>query len=77
MYGLAQSLNVSVAAAMTARPIADRVRAQHGAAALLTAEERAQIWARWQAREELSRARAAARAAASEAEPDEAEQEVD
>ncbi|MBN2799372.1 MAG: RNA methyltransferase [Deltaproteobacteria bacterium] len=61
MHGLAQSLNVSVAAAITARPIAERARAELGEAALLGAAERAEIWSRWMAREEAARAGAARR----------------
>lgn len=51
MHGFSQSLNVSVAAALTMRPVAERARAL-GPAALLDAGEREQIWASWMAREE-------------------------
>ena len=51
MRGFAQSLNVSVAAAVTLRPIAEAARLQ-GPNALLPSEEREQIWQSWLAREE-------------------------
>ena len=50
MRGFAQSLNVSVAAALTLRPIAERAR-QLGPSALLDPAERDQIWDRWHTRE--------------------------
>ncbi|MCA9569665.1 MAG: RNA methyltransferase [Myxococcales bacterium] len=56
MRGLAQSLNVSVAAAVTMRPIAERARAL-GERALLPPDEREAIWERWLAREELKHLR--------------------
>jgi len=51
MRGLAQSLNVSVAAALTLRPVAERARAQ-GDLSRLPEAERSEIWERWLAREE-------------------------
>lgn len=51
MRGFAQSLNVSVAAALALRPVAEAARARHGAAALLGAEAKDAIFARWVARE--------------------------
>lgn len=51
MRGLAQSLNVSVAAALTLRAVAERAREALGAAALLGEAEREQLWADWMARE--------------------------
>lgn len=55
MRGLAQSLNVSVAAALALRPVAERARAELGDRALLDPSERDAIWARWMAREEEMR----------------------
>ena len=52
MRGFAQSLNVSVAAALTLRPIAERARATLGERALLSANERERLWSEWMAREE-------------------------
>lgn len=52
MRGLAQSLNVSVACALTVRPVAERARAALGAKALLPDAERAEIRAAWLARDE-------------------------
>ncbi len=52
MHGLAQSLNISVAAALTLRPVAERARAALGPKALLNPEEHTRIWAEWVAREE-------------------------
>ncbi len=49
MYGLAQSLNVSVAAALTLRPVADRWRAKGDR---LDPEDKARIWREWIARED-------------------------
>lgn len=59
MRGLAQSLNVSVAAALALRPVAERARAT-GPDALLDAETRQRTWRAWVAREEtlLATARA-------------------
>lgn len=51
MHGFAQSLNVSVAAALTLRPVAERARAL-GEAALLAPAEREAIWEAWLEREE-------------------------
>jgi len=56
MRGFAQSLNVSVAAALTLRPIAERARTL-GPDALLDPEERERIWADWMAREEAKHLR--------------------
>lgn len=53
MRGFSQSLNVSVAAALTLRPVAERVRAEHAQRALLTEGERSATWTRWIEREEL------------------------
>ena len=50
MWGLAQSLNVSVAAALTMRPVAERARAL-GKTALLADDEREHIWKKWMDRE--------------------------
>lgn len=50
MRGLAQSLNVSVAAALSLRPVAEAARTLHGAAALLPAEQHAAIWQDWRNR---------------------------
>lgn len=52
MYGLAQSLNVSVAAAMILRAVADRARAEGGRGALLSPEVREATWRAWLDREE-------------------------
>lgn len=57
MRGLAQSLNVSVAAALALRAVAERARATLGAAALLPTDEREAVWARWMEREAQRRAR--------------------
>lgn len=51
MRGFAQSLNVSVAAAVTMRPVAERARAR-GEDALLPPDEREAVWKRWLDREE-------------------------
>jgi len=51
MHGLAQSLNVSVSAALVLRAVAERARAM-GACALLSDAERERVWARWMAKEE-------------------------
>ena len=61
MRGFAKSLNVSVAAALALRPVAERARAL-GEAALLDEDERARTWARWMERAENIDAGAAARA---------------
>jgi tRNA (guanosine-2'-O-)-methyltransferase len=72
MYGMAQSLNVSVAAALVLRAVAERARAR-GAGALLSPEVREATWARWVAREDrlLNTAigRAAQRLSEGEVEP--------
>lgn len=52
MRGLAQSLNVSVAAALTLRPVAERARTELGKAALLADAEREQTWRHWLERED-------------------------
>jgi tRNA (guanosine-2'-O-)-methyltransferase len=52
MRGLAQSLNVSVAAALILRGVAERARAEIGAAALLAPGVREATWAAWLAREQ-------------------------
>lgn len=57
MRGLSQSLNVSVAAAVTVRPIAERARSLHGEQALLPPDEREAIWAKWLDREEAKHLR--------------------
>jgi len=62
MRGLAQSLNVSVAAALTMRPVAERARAL-GDIALLPPDEREQIWKTWMDREEALRSGVNARMA--------------
>lgn len=51
MRGLAQSLNVSVAAALILRSVAERARASLGTAALLPVEEREATWQAWLERE--------------------------
>lgn len=52
MRGLAQSLNVSVAAAVCLRAVAERARAERGAEALLPPAERDALLAGWIGREE-------------------------
>ena len=52
MRGLAQSLNVSVAAALALRAVVERTRELHGRAALLPDEEREAVWREWIGREE-------------------------
>ncbi|MBW1879230.1 MAG: RNA methyltransferase [Deltaproteobacteria bacterium] len=54
MRGFTQSLNVSVAAAVALRPLAERVRAL-GPASLLPESERAAILQAWRQREEVLR----------------------
>jgi len=49
MRGLAQSLNVSVAAALTLRPVAEAFRAQGDR---LSSAEHSRIWTEWTARED-------------------------
>jgi len=51
MRGLAQSLNVSVAAALALRAVVERVRQAHGASALLSPAEREAVWQEWIGRE--------------------------
>jgi len=65
MRGFAQSLNVSVAAAVALRPVAERARAL-GADALLDPADRAQIVAGWLAREQRARTQIARRGGATE-----------
>lgn len=55
MRGLAQSLNVSVAAALAMRAVVERARDQHGEAALLPEAERKAVWRSWLDREEKLR----------------------
>jgi tRNA (guanosine-2'-O-)-methyltransferase len=62
MRGFAQSLNVSVAAALALRPVADAAR-MRGQEALLTDEERESVWAEWMTRAENIDRQAARRAA--------------
>lgn len=62
MRGLAQSLNVSVAAAIALHTVAERARTEHGEAAKLSVEERDAVWATWTARESALMAALAARA---------------
>ncbi len=54
MRGFSQSLNVSVAAAMTLYTVATRIRAAHGAAALLGEAEREALWSRWIERDAMA-----------------------
>ncbi|MFT4624071.1 MAG: tRNA (guanosine-2'-O-)-methyltransferase [Myxococcota bacterium] len=61
MHGFAQSLNVSVAAALALRAVAERARAI-GPDALLSEQERAATWAEWMERAENIDRGAAARA---------------
>ncbi|MFK7931560.1 MAG: TrmH family RNA methyltransferase [Myxococcota bacterium] len=61
MRGLAQSLNVSVAAALALRTVAERARSELGSQALLTAEHRERVWSMWVQREEALREALAAR----------------
>lgn len=56
MRGLAQSLNVSVAAALALRAVTERVRTSHGSAALLDESRKAAIWRKWTDREDALRA---------------------
>lgn len=62
MHGFSQSLNVSVAAAITMGIVAARVRATHGNGALLSDDERTALLARWRAREDVARSALDARA---------------
>lgn len=59
MRGLAQSLNVSVACALTVRPVAERARAL-GEAALLPLATRDALFAEWLARDEMDESPTAA-----------------
>lgn len=52
MHGFSQSLNVSVAAALIMRPVAERARLL-GPHVLLPEAEREALWAMWMEREEL------------------------
>ncbi len=65
MHGFAQSLNVSVAAALTLRPVAEAARRQ-GENALLTPAEKEAIWATWMSRAENIDRQAAARVSTEE-----------
>lgn len=56
MRGFAQSLNVSVAAALTLRPVAERARLL-GDKALLPPDEREELWKAWLEREEVKHLR--------------------
>lgn len=62
MYGLAQSLNVSVSAALVLRPVCRRARAL-GQRALLSEARREEVWARWMQRERAARRGMEARSA--------------
>lgn len=64
MRGFAQSLNISVAAALAMRSVAERARAEHGDRALLPADQRERTLAEWLARDEHMDIGIAARAAA-------------
>jgi tRNA (guanosine-2'-O-)-methyltransferase len=55
MRGFAQSLNVSVAAAITLYTLSQRVRQTLGEAALLSPAEKQALWETWLAREEAKR----------------------
>ena len=55
MRGFAQSLNISVAAAITLYTLSHRVRQTLGAQALLSPEEREALWDQWMAREQAKR----------------------
>jgi hypothetical protein len=52
MRGFAQSLNISVAAALALANIADRARATHGSRALMTREDQVQTLAAWHQRDQ-------------------------
>lgn len=56
MRGLAQSLNVSVAAAITLSTVVERARGAHGESAKLPAAERDAVWKAWIEREEALQA---------------------
>lgn len=53
MHGFAESLNISVAAALILRTLTHRLRTEQGTAAGLSAEAQRQELARWLAREDL------------------------
>jgi tRNA (guanosine-2'-O-)-methyltransferase len=55
MRGFAQSLNISVAAAITLYTLGQRVRRVLGEEAALSAEEKQALWDAWMAREEAKR----------------------
>ena len=55
MHGLSQSLNVSVAAALAIRPVAERARLELGERALLDPHQRERVWAEWMSREEATK----------------------
>lgn len=55
MRGLAQSLNVSVAAALSLRAVSERVRVERGDDALLGPTERERVWEAWMERASSSR----------------------
>lgn len=61
MRGFAQSLNVSVAAAMALRPLTERARHLHGDHAKLTQAQRDARWRLWMEREEEVRSGVRAR----------------
>lgn len=67
MRGFAQSLNISVAAALTMHTVAERARQQHGDAALLTPEDRHDLLAAWFRRDEAVLSEEAARQSALQA----------
>ena len=52
MRGFAQSLNISVAAAMALRPVAERARLELEEAALLAPAAREVLWQEWVVRDE-------------------------
>ena len=56
MRGFSQSLNVSVASALTMRTVCERARALHGPNALLSPKRREHLWTQWRARETNKRA---------------------
>ncbi|MCB9664102.1 MAG: RNA methyltransferase [Alphaproteobacteria bacterium] len=66
MRGFAQSLNVSVAAALALHVVAERTRREHGAEARLSDEEREATLTRWLARERADHDAIAARTRALE-----------
>jgi tRNA (guanosine-2'-O-)-methyltransferase len=52
MRGFAQSLNISVAAALTLSSVAERARATHGSEALLPFDDQVDTLARWHQRDQ-------------------------